>query len=76
MQPMRQVTRVTTVKEEYVVTRQDIIGVLRSKGVAVPDHAEVVVLVPGGGDWSNMNLDIDRDTQVKVKFTETKTETE
>lgn len=72
----KQVTTVTTVREEHEVTREEIVGLLRAKGVQVPVSAEVVVNVPGGGDWSGMELDIDRDTKVRVKFTQTTTKTE
>lgn len=38
----------------------------------LPDHAEVTVMVPGGGDWSNTALDID-EHNVFVRWTEEET---
>lgn len=73
---MRQVTTTTTVREQHPVTRDDIIGLLRGRDIAVPDNADVIVRVPGGGDWSNTDLHIGRDAPVVVIFTETTTKTE
>lgn len=59
----------THVKEEYEITRDDIICLLRHKDVDVPDDAEIFMPVPGGGDWSHMNLHLGQDTPLKVRFT-------
>ena len=42
--------------------------------VVIPDNAEVIVYVPGGGDWSHMDLEIDSDCPIIIRW-ETKKET-
>jgi len=68
-------TVTTTVREEHIVTRTDILCAMRAKGINVPDDADVIVRVPGGGDWSNMDLHV-HEAPVIVRFSETKTTNE
>lgn len=38
------------------------------KAFGLPANAEIVVTVPGGGDWSNADLEIDQDTALVAKW--------
>jgi hypothetical protein len=55
-------TKRTTV---YAITADDI-----RKRFRLPDDAEIVVRVPGGGDWSNTDLAI-KDHPLTARFTKT-----
>lgn len=61
-----------TVRDMSVsLDQNDILELLRAKGLDIPFGAvNVFVTVPGGGDWSHMNLDIDLDTQIQVTWEE------
>jgi hypothetical protein len=41
-----------------VLTRTDLLELLKLAGTVVPDGAHVVFDVPGGGDWSNTAVDL------------------
>lgn len=53
-------------KYQGVITLED----LRKK-FNIPAHADVVVHVPGGGDWSNTSLNI-KDHPIEVTWEEVK----
>jgi hypothetical protein len=36
--------------------------------IVIPDNAEVIVYVPGGGDWSHMDLEIDSDCPLIIRW--------
>lgn len=62
-------TTTTTIQVHTAsLNHESVIEYLRSKGCDVPDNADVLVRVPGGGDWSNMDLEIGRDTPIFVTW--------
>lgn len=67
------VTTTTTRRVRVEVTAADIREWLRrdERFVDLPDDAEVIVPVPGGGDWSHMDLDIGHDAPLVVRWTTT-----
>lgn len=62
----------TTENHQIKLTSDDIRDLIRSKygEDKVPDHAEIFVTVPGGGDWSGLGLGIDDDSPVTIRWTE------
>lgn len=61
---------VTTRQVEIEITAEMVIDMLRNAGLTLPDNADVCVMVPGGGDWSNMRLDIGVDAPLTVRYEE------
>lgn len=54
-----------------LLSQKDLIEFVQSKcGRQIPYHAEVVVHVPSGGDWSGTDLPIEEDTPVEVRWLE------
>lgn len=41
-----------------------------SEDIDIPENADVFIMVPGGGDWSNMRLDVDNDNPVTITWKE------
>jgi len=64
------VSTVTTRKVEIEITAEMVIEMLRNAGHTIPANAGVFVMVPGGGDWSNMRLDIGVDAPLTVRYEE------
>lgn len=59
---------------EIKLTDTDIIRILRNQGVLLPDSKiEVEVIVPGGGDWSNLALEISENIPVTIRWKVKKT---
>jgi hypothetical protein len=71
---MKVTQKTTTTKTHRVeIGRHALAKALRLSGINVPDRAGVYVIVPGGGDWSNMQLDVDDKTPIVVSWTESST---
>lgn len=68
---MKQVTKTVRTVNRVELDAQDIVSMLRAGKYDIPDNATVTVLVPGGGDWSNMTLDIGVDAPLAVEWVET-----
>lgn len=62
-------TTINTIK----LTGGQIIQLLIQQGFNISPENSVIVMIPGGGNYSNMPLDIDLDTQVEVSWTEVET---
>lgn len=60
----------TTSHKELQVTGLNLYQLLLDAGYDIPDNYEMIIRVPGGGDWSNMDLDIDKTNPIKVSWTE------
>lgn len=74
--PQKTTTR-TSIRRTHtiILTGDTLIALLRGKPHEVvsaipPLDAEVTVMVPGGGDWSNATLDIDGDTPIQITWTD------
>lgn len=63
-------TVVKTSKTTVVITRNDLLKLLRDNFIHAPDDADIFVKIPGGGDWSGQNLDIDSTIPIHVEYTE------
>lgn len=48
-------------QNEFKITGSAILLRLKELGLPVPDSAELIVRVPGGGDWSNMDLELNEE---------------
>jgi hypothetical protein len=53
------------------ISRDEFMEMLRACGWKVPPDADVVVRVPGGGDYSNMDLDI-AEHPIIVRYSKTR----
>lgn len=69
-------TTTTTVTKTHraVISGDDLIAILRlhSPTSEIPASAEVFVMVPGGGDWSNMKLDLKQDASIELVWVESR----
>ena len=65
-------TRTTAIKKrtDILLNREDITAYLKTLGYDVPSDAEIVVPVPGGGDWSNTDLELS-ETIIKISYIKT-----
>jgi len=65
-----EVSIITTRETEIILSRKDIIeGINGNLGIGkVPNNAEVFVMVPGGGNYSNMKLDVGYDIMLEITF--------
>jgi hypothetical protein len=61
-------TRVAKTTHHLTLNRAEMINMLRAAGIAVPDHVEIMVRVPGGANWSNTDLEIDAYHKIEVKW--------
>ena len=61
---------VQTTRTERTESRLELDGDTLKRLLGLPQHAEVTVTVPGGGDWSNTTLTIGPDATVDVVWTE------
>lgn len=52
---------VTTRKHEILLDKNDLFEFLAKAGYKIPGNADIVVLVPGGGDWSNEEIALGSD---------------
>lgn len=62
----------TTYKYQMSLTSVDIVTMLRERGLDVPYGADIFVMLPGGGDYSNGPLMIDMRTTVRLEWKVTK----
>ena len=60
----------TTKKIRFELKREDIIELLLKSGEKLPLDAEVTIMIPSGGDWSNTRLEIDDESPIEVTWTE------
>lgn len=59
-------TREVTVELDY----DDLVELMKAKGLQINGDAKFFVKVPGGGDWSNQDLLIDNDVPLLVQWTD------
>ena len=68
--PTESITVETTRRVEISISGEMVIDMLRERDYTIPVNAGVFVIVPGGGDWSNMRLDIGVDAPLTVRYEE------
>jgi hypothetical protein len=62
-----------TKQKELEIDHESLLALLRAAGYSVPEGADVVFHVPGGGDWSNVDVPVSKDDPVFVRWLETET---
>lgn len=59
----------TTITQNTIeLSRNDIIDLLRTKGLDIPDTCVVEFHVPGGGDYSNSDIVVSEQSPVSVTW--------
>lgn len=62
------IKKTTTVRIQISLSGEDILDLLKSDNFDIGTCADVKIIVPGGGDYSNMSIDIDEENPILVSY--------